>query len=186
MTNSEQIEIDEYGRRWRDADKFLETDFYLDADVAVSDIEKIPDWELVFLQFYVWMGMDDRFVEFSIFDGLDFNYYRVYFYHFNTHESIVPEDEWLKKIIKRFKWLEDYNVDRWYNYEKGENLNNFKFVGLWFWNFLLVNKKYFDGYELLVKKLSKKYNLRESYFWLCMKTVSKIYHSDDKEEFFKL
>ena len=50
-------------------------------------------------------------------------------------------------------------------------------------NYVIVNKKFINDYKNFIEKLTKKYDLGEDFFWIHITDVSKIYHSDDKDEF---
>lgn len=169
-----------YEKRWKDAKDFLKKDF----DVKVVDaefIEKMWDWEVVYFQYYCGMGMDDIYNDIWIFENWVIKYYRKYIYVFKTDEYKGPGF----LAIKSFMWLENYDDRK--NFEHNNKYSEiFEFIDLHFWNYLLVNKKYFDDYWKFIKMLSKKYGLGEIFFWIKITTVSKIFHSGNKEKFLSM
>ena len=181
--------------QWRKDVKYFFKKELIDVNVKnvnEDDIKKMWEWELMFFQYYCGMGMDDIFNEVGIIEDWKISYYRKYIYVFETHKDMGP---WFL-VLKSFKWLENYgngkDFDIYYHnkyaeqdgFENKYKFKNFKVVDLNFWNYVLVNKKYFNDYSNFIKELLKKYGvLRESFFWLHITKVSKIYHSDNKEHF---
>ncbi len=49
-----------------------------------------------------------------------------------------------------------------------------------------MNKKYINEYKGFIEKLTKKYDLDRDFFWIHITEVSKIYHSNNREEFLSL
>ena len=181
-----QIAID---NRRKDSKDFLKNDFDDIKVINNEEVEKMWDWELIYCKYYCGMGTVDRYNEIGIVENWKINYYRKYLFHYKTGEDVGPSI----LALKSFKWIEDYDYKKRFDYYHHNKdlkttdeykLKNFEVVGLEFWNFVLVNKKYFDDYNHFIKELLRKYDiLRENYFWLNITTVSKIFHSNNKEKF---
>ena len=172
--------------QWRkDANHFLKKEFIsVNAKIVnEDDIEKMWDWELIYLQYWCGMGTSDVFNEIGILENWKINYYRKYIYKFETHKEMWPGF----LSLKSFKWLEDYDNNKIYHkvlgYESENKLKNFEVIGLNFWNYVIVNKEFVNDYKSFIEKLTKKYDLSEDFFWIHITEVSKIYHSGKKEEF---
>lgn len=183
QSDRNESKISQMNQRKTDARRFLEMDFHKVKTVDEDYIKNMWDWELIYLQYWQGMWTSDVYNEVGIFEDWKINYYRKYIYDFDKWKEMWPGF----LSLKSFKWLEDYDNNKTYHkvlgYESENKLENFEIINLNFWNYVIVNKKYINEYKGFIEKLTKKYDLDRDFFWIHITEVSKIYHSDDKDEF---
>ena len=188
QTDKSESKIKQMKQRDEDVSHFLRKDLAKVKNVYEHDIKNMWDWELIYLQYWQGMWTSDVFDEVWILEDWKINYYRKYRHIYNVRTGEIMESSFLS--LKSFKWLEDYDNNKTYHTvfgTKSENkFKNFEVISLQFWNYVIVNKKFINDYKNFIKKLTKKYDLDEWFFWIHITEVSKIYHSNNREEFLSL
>ena len=163
-------------KRRNDAASFLKRPRYIIKELSSEEIKEKWTWKLMFLTM-IWRMWSSSYY-FAVLENNNIEYYSTNWYN----------RQWFKTIIDTFKWLEDYSDENLMAaFRREYYFKNFNFIDTWFSTWLFVNKEIFDEIKNFIAELCVVYGTDvDFFFWYDWIQVSKIYFSNNKDDFLLL